>query len=336
MIEIAVENADVTEFESDVLALKYARRYYGVDDNIAELLTKAGVDSASLRPGVGDFSFTRSTGAIAASAVLFLGVDKLAYFRYQEIREFSRRVLSTLRKIAPSTAHVSLTLHGANYGLDEIEAFQSEIAGLLEAVEDGDFPEGLQRISIVELNSPRAMRLEEVLAEMLPTGVASPAKDRVEVPLSVRRKLRSVGYSSESQPHIFVAMPFAEEMDDIYHYGIQGAVRSAGFLCERADLAHFMGDIVDWVKVRIQSARLLVADLTGANPNVYLEVGYAWGCGIQTILLIRDASELKFDVRSQRCIVYKNIKDLEQKLQRELHGLKIEGGAYSRAAQADD
>ena len=42
-------------------------------------------------------------------------------------------------------------------------------------------------------------------------------------------------------------MPFAEEMGDIYDYGIHGAVKeaAAGFLCERADLSSFTGDVMD-------------------------------------------------------------------------------------------
>jgi hypothetical protein len=35
--------------------------------------------------------------------------------------------------------------------------------------------------------------------------------------------LRSAGSESAAKPHIFVAMPFAKEMEDIYHYGISGA-----------------------------------------------------------------------------------------------------------------
>jgi hypothetical protein len=58
-----------------------------------------------------------------------------------------------------------------------------------------------------------------------------------------------------------------------------------------------------------------------ANPNVYLEVGYAWGRGRQTILLVRDIKELKFDVAGYRCLVYKNIRDLETQLSRELQHL---------------
>ena len=103
--------------------------------------------------------------------------------------------------------------------------------------------------------------------------------------------------------------------------GIQGAVRSAGFLCERADLSSFTGDVLEWVRTRIKRASLVIADLTEGNPNVYLEVGYAWGCGVPTILLARDSQELKFDVRGQRCLIYKKIKDLEDLLGKELKAL---------------
>jgi hypothetical protein len=116
-------------------------------------------------------------------------------------------------------------------------------------------------------------------------------------------------------------MPFAEDMDDVFHYGIQGAVNSAGFLCERADLSSFTGDVMEWVKKRIATASLIIADLSTANPNVYLEVGFAWGCGKPTVLLVRDTNDLRFDVRTQRCLVYKKIKDLESLLRTELANL---------------
>jgi hypothetical protein len=116
-------------------------------------------------------------------------------------------------------------------------------------------------------------------------------------------------------------MPFADEMNDVFHYGIQGAANKAGLLAERADLASFTGDVTEWVKTRISGANLVVADLTNANPNVYLEVGYAWGTQVPTVLLVKSSTDLKFDVRGQRCIVYSSIKDLEQKLRNEFKGL---------------
>jgi len=45
------------------------------------------------------------------------------------------------------------------------------------------------------------------------------------------------------------------------------------------------------------------------------------GCKIPTLLLSQDSKDLKFDVRGQRCIVYKKIKDLEEKLSNELLNL---------------
>ncbi len=79
---------------------------------------------------------------------------------------------------------------------------------------------------------------------------------------------------------------------------------------------------MEWVKQRISSATFVIADLTTANPNVYLEVGYAWGCGRPTVLIVRDtADELKFDVKGQKCLVYKSIKQLEEILGRELEAI---------------
>jgi hypothetical protein len=116
-------------------------------------------------------------------------------------------------------------------------------------------------------------------------------------------------------------MPFAEEMNDVFHYGIQGAVNRAGMLAERADLATFTGDVMGWVRERIATAHLVVADLTDNNANVYLEVGYAWGKDIPTVLLSRHACTPKFNVQGQRRIAYTSIKDLEAKLTEELQNL---------------
>jgi nucleoside 2-deoxyribosyltransferase len=80
---------------------------------------------------------------------------------------------------------------------------------------------------------------------------------------------------------------------------------------------------MDFVKERIATSDFVIADLTTANPNVYLEVGYAWGLKKKTVLLIKDPKELKFDIRGQRCLPYTSIKDLENKLKNELTNLKL-------------
>jgi hypothetical protein len=126
----------------------------------------------------------------------------------------------------------------------------------------------------------------------------------------------------ENKPRAFVAMPFAPEMEDVFYYGIQNPVRALGYVCERVDQDAFTGDILEQVKMRIENAQIVIADLTGANPNVYLEVGYAWGKGRQTVLVANKKDDLKFDVRGQRCLRYQSIKELETTLTRELKALQ--------------
>ena len=224
-----------------------------------------------------------------------------------------------------------MTLHGAGYGLDEKEAFESEVAGLMDAIISADFPPSLTRISFVERNPGRARRLQHLLEQLISGGQISLD---ARIGKSVDESLRSAGYSSASKPYVFVAMPFADSMDDVFHYGIQNAVNGAGYLCERADQSSFTGDVLDWIKKRIASANLVVADLSTANPNVYLEVGYAWGCGKPTILTVRQAEDLKFDVKGQRCLVYKSIKALEDLLRTELANLGPQGRATVSAQQS--
>jgi hypothetical protein len=323
-IEIVIQHGDALRVAADVLALKYANALYGADRAAVHAIEESGSVIRDRLPKPSGFYFGSANGAIAAKNVLFVGVGPLRQFGYKEIRAFSRKVLEALAGEAPNVEHVVLTIHGPGYGLDEAEAFASEVAGLADAVGSRDFPVALRKITIVEANAGRTKRLRTLFDQLFlrVEGHTSDKPTFASANYQAREQLRSVGYDSDSKPHVFVAMPFAEEMDDVYHYGIQGAVKVSGFLCERADLSSFTGDVVEWVKNRVASASLVIADLSDANPNVYLEVGYAWGCGKPTVLLVKDTSHLKFDVRGQRCLVYKKIKDLEASLRTELKNLK--------------
>jgi hypothetical protein len=320
-ISIRLINADVLEVNVDVLALKYAQANYGLDAHVTQILVHEGTDPSLIKPKQNGFRLVNGVSEIAARQILFVGVAPLYSFGYAEIREFSRRVLSALAGQVPQTRQIALTLHGAGYGLDENEAFESEVAGLVDAIHSLDFPKGLAEVVIVERNRGRAQRLGAVLEKLIPHGAISTVYRGAAIDKRDSEKLRTAGYTSAAKRHVFVAMPFKDEMDDVYHYGIQSAVRNAGFICERADFSSFTGDVMDWVRNRIKNAKLVVADLTEANPNVYLEVGYAWGCRIPTVLLVKDTEHLKFDTRGQRCLSYRNIRELESSLTKELETL---------------
>ncbi len=322
-IAISVQSGEARRTECDVLALKYAQALYGVDAEAASTLEGGGISIQRLLPKQDGFRFIPTNGVVPANHVLFVGVSDLRRFDYAGIRAFATRTLSALAGALPSTKRLALTIHGVGYGLDESESFRAELAGILDALESGDYPAELENVVIIERNTARAARLSSLIETILPAGVGGRRDVEPAVSSSARVSLADVGEGSRSKLHIFAAMPFAKEFDDRFYYGIQRAAEAdAGLLCERADLTSFVGDVLDWVRERISTASFVVADLTTANPNVYLEVGYAWGCKVPTVLLVCETTDLKFDVRGQRCLVYGgSIRQLEESLTKELKAL---------------
>ena len=327
VLELVLETGDIAETQADVALFKYAQRFYGAAGAMARRLEAAGIPLSQLEASQGQHRFVETRGALAAPLALFVGTVRLGDFGYHEIRQFAVRALKALEP-RESLRHVATTVHGPNYGLDEDEAALALVGGLVEAFQRGSGPQSLQRISVVELDMGRAQRLRKALerglggtpgVQVLPGGGGFRVQRMsafVQAP-----PLATAGTVSMDKPHAFVAMAFAPELEDTYHYGIQGPVRAAGLLCERVDQAAFDGPIIQRIKERIETAKVVIADLSMANPNVYLEVGYAWGRGRPTVLLVRDVKELRFDVASYRCIIYRSIRELESLLTRELERL---------------
>jgi len=324
-IKVSVIHSDAFQVKADCLVLKYAQGTYGLDRDIEREFESLGVPITEKFPKVGGYYFTESKKITSTKSIIFIGVPTLRQFGYKEIREFGRKALVSLASSDPSIKKVLMTIHGPGYGLDEIEAFESQLAGILDSISSSDIPDKLEEIIFVERSEGRAIRLQSVLSGLFPNSEIPTQKSGgvKQLKRTSAETLRAAGYGSESKKKIFVAMPFASEFDDCFHYGIQGAVNSCGYLCERADLQSFTGDVMEFVKERIATSDFVIADLTTANPNVYLEVGYAWGLQKKTVLLVKDTKELKFDTRGQRCLPYTSIKDLEKKLEMELINIKL-------------
>jgi len=65
------------------------------------------------------------------------------------------------------------------------------------------------------------------------------------------------------------------------------------------------GNIPDSMFGEARDAEVYIADLTGANPNVYLELGVRWALrDYVTVPICQSALDLKFNVTSNRAIVY--------------------------------
>ncbi len=102
---------------------------------------------------------------------------------------------------------------------------------------------------------------------------------------------------------LFVLMPFSESIapQSLFFDVLQPL---PGWNVHRADSDLSKPEI--WCKIctNIQSSRAVIADLSGSNPNVFLELGLTWGFGKPFILLTQDIDDLPFDTRSFHVIKY--------------------------------
>ena len=110
---------------------------------------------------------------------------------------------------------------------------------------------------------------------------------------------------SDQKEFIFVAMPFkGDHLTEVYEDGIRKAVESCGFGCKRADEIFDTDVIIESIENDLSDCLLVVADLTGRNPNVFYEVGYARALGKEVILLTSASEDVPFDLQHRRYIKY--------------------------------
>ena len=108
----------------------------------------------------------------------------------------------------------------------------------------------------------------------------------------------------QPKPFVFVLMPFSGQFTDIYYDGIKPACDQAGAYCERSDTQNFNESILQHIYDQISKADIIVADMTGQNPNVFYETGYAHALNKSVILLANNAEDIPFDLKHYNHIIY--------------------------------
>jgi hypothetical protein len=113
-----------------------------------------------------------------------------------------------------------------------------------------------------------------------------------------------------NQDVCFVIMPFGGWGDDYFEEIYKPAVDSSNLEVHRADDLFRPSTIVHDIWAYTKRAKLLLADLTGRNPNVFYELGLAHALGKPAILIAESMEEVPFDLRALRVIIYdKNAPD---------------------------
>lgn len=126
----------------------------------------------------------------------------------------------------------------------------------------------------------------------------------------------------------FILMPFNEPWSDrLYFKLIRPTIEELGMQCIRAD--NLTGQIiVEDIWTKINQCGVIVADVTGRNPNVMYELGIVHTIGKPTILITQDIHGVPFDFAHLRHYPYEDnidgFRDLADTLRRVLASIVSE------------
>lgn len=110
--------------------------------------------------------------------------------------------------------------------------------------------------------------------------------------------------SASEELFAFVLMPFDDKFKDLYVYGIKGTAKKLGINAQRLDDQIYREGMLERIYRQIDAADIVVADMSGKNPNVFYEVGYAHARNKLCILLTSSADDIPFDLKHHRHIVH--------------------------------
>lgn len=102
----------------------------------------------------------------------------------------------------------------------------------------------------------------------------------------------------------FVLMPLSQEFQPVYDDHIKTVAESLGLHCLRADSIFDNRAIIEDIWASINKARVVIADLSGKNPNVFYETGIAHTVGKEVVIITQNIEDVPFDLRHLRHIQY--------------------------------
>jgi hypothetical protein len=108
----------------------------------------------------------------------------------------------------------------------------------------------------------------------------------------------------EDKDICFVIMPFRGWHDRYYREIYRQAIFDAGLEPRRADDLFRPATIVKEIWELTKTAKILLADLSGKNPNVMYELGLAHAITKPVVLVTESMEDVPFDLRALRVLEY--------------------------------
>ena len=136
---------------------------------------------------------------------------------------------------------------------------------------------------------------------------------------------KDVSNEAQFQCDIFMVMPFRKDLDAVYQNHIKEVADKLNLEIKRGDDPFSEHDIIAEIWALINNCRVVIADCTGKNANVFYEMGLANAIGKPVIAITQNEDDIPFDIRQRRFIQYDNTPDglkiLESVLEYAIRGI---------------
>ena len=146
----------------------------------------------------------------------------------------------------------------------------------------------------------------------------APANEVDFTKLGVKPRFNKLKFKLKNN-YIFYLCPFQDPFDAIYRDHIRPTANSMGFTIDRADEIYGTQPIIEDIWEAINCAEIIIADVSGRNPNVMYEIGMAHTIGKPVVIITQSIDDVPFDLRHHRCIVYSytppGCRDLQSKIE---------------------
>jgi TIR domain len=282
--------------------LSYARADAEIVDKIANDLKTEGInvwlDRERLKPG--DLWASQIEEALKTADVLIFFISKASVESKWVNAEFT-------------SAFSKLTSVGGTRIIPVLLEEVSKLPLSLAHIQYADFTKSYyagMRTLLSALKQPSGPKPDEFIDSQ---KLAQQIAGEVAKILGIEKHDESSRTVVQDSTLVFVITAFHPDLEPIFE-GIAAAAKSTKLVAKRVKDVEGDFRITDKIISMIESARLIVADLTFERPNVYFELGYARGLGKTVVTIAKQSTNVHFDVKGWVYIEYSDSRVLEEKL----------------------